>query len=67
VVEGDAGNRTVAAAALPAVPIETADAKKLEDDYDFDPFAELFAASPDKKPEADLPSFPVAVASSEKR
>jgi hypothetical protein len=52
VVDEDAGNQTVAAAALPAAPVETADALAPGPDYDSDPFAELFAASSDKKPEA---------------
>jgi sulfite exporter TauE/SafE/copper chaperone CopZ len=54
VVEKDAGNQTVAAATLPAAPIETADdAKNTGNDYDSDPFADLFATTPDKKPETD--------------
>ncbi|GHV46644.1 heavy metal-associated domain-containing protein [Synergistales bacterium] len=49
VVEKDAGNQTVAAATLPVASARADDAKNPEDDYDSDPFAELFATSPEKK------------------
>ena len=59
VVEGNTGNPTVAAAALPPVSAgNTAEAVEVEENYDSDPFAELFgtAASQDAKPQ----SSPVA-------
>ncbi|MDR2528435.1 MAG: sulfite exporter TauE/SafE family protein [Synergistaceae bacterium] len=57
VVEGDAGNPTVAAAALPPISAgNTAEAAEPEENYDSDPFAELFgvATSQDVKPQSSI-------------
>ena len=57
VVESDAGNPTVAAAALPLVPAgNTAKAAEAEENYDSDPFAELFGTtvSESVKPQSSL-------------